>query len=88
LSPPIQLRDAAKHSPALPFDETMAAVEEHFDKQRPLYLSSSGDGYFWMVERDIRRLWEYPSPDTDVIGRPRSSNSIARHSAPYSSGSE
>jgi hypothetical protein len=65
LSPPSQLRDAARRSLGLDVREILAAIEAHFDQHRRLYLSRSGDGFFYMVEASIRRAWEAKHPSRE-----------------------
>jgi hypothetical protein len=65
LSPPTQLRDAAKHWLGLSQDEIVAVIQKHFADHRRLYVSGSGDGFFYMVEAAVRKAWQAKHPVRD-----------------------
>ena len=65
LSPPSQLYTAVEHWLGLSHEEILAAIEDHFAQHRRLYVSGSGDGYFYLVEAAIRRAWQAKHPTRD-----------------------
>jgi len=65
LSPPSQLYTAVKHWLGLSHEEILAAIEDHFAQHRRLYVSGSGDGYFYLVEAAIRKAWQAKHPTRD-----------------------
>jgi len=66
-SPPTQLRGAVRHWLGLSVQEIVDAIEQHFAEHRRLYVSGSGDGFFYMVEAAIRRAWQAKHPTRDHI---------------------
>jgi hypothetical protein len=65
LSPPSQLRSAAKCWLGLSHDEILTAIEGHFEQHRRFYVSGSGDQLFSLVEAAIRKAWEAKHPRLD-----------------------
>jgi hypothetical protein len=80
LSPPIRLREAAKHWRGLVFDEIIDTIEVHIDQHRRLYTSGSGDRIFPMVEAAIKKLYrdKHEADDASVKPEPQARRGI-RH---------
>jgi hypothetical protein len=62
LSPPSQLRDAARHWLGLSLDQIVEVLQRHLNEHRPSYTSGSADGHFWQVERAVREALERKHP--------------------------
>jgi hypothetical protein len=80
LSPPSQLRDAARHWLGLSLHEIADVLQRHLDDCRHLYMCGSADGLFWMVESAVRKAIEakHPAPVQEEPAKPQRPRSRVR----------